>query len=175
MLAWGTALPQEGTRASQSTHSRAQSEDTPWQTTQDSRDDNSWRARWRPEQRWLCPCISIPGGHSRSTRVPAGSRSSSSRCAASDPAASRSRRRSDARARDGSHPLLDRHQAVHGQLHPDLGPTTLWGYNPAGAGQAPRSTSAASSWRRRERRFRSPSRTSCRRSTSCRSTPALLP
>ena len=92
MLAWGTALPQEGTRASQSTHSRAQSEETPWQTTQDSRDDNSWRARWRPEQRWLYPCISIPGGHSRSTRVPAGSRSSSSRCAASAQVGYRSRR-----------------------------------------------------------------------------------
>jgi hypothetical protein len=63
------------------------------------------------------------------------------------------------------------------QLHPNLGPTTLWGYNPAlplGGGRNPRGTSAASSWRNAERRSRSRLRTRCQRSTSCRSTPPSL-
>ncbi len=61
------------------------------------------------------------------------------------------------------------------QLHPNLGPTTLWGYNPAVALVAefsPRGTSAASSWRSEGYRFSSPLPIHCHRSISCRSTRA---
>ena len=119
-----------GNKDSQATHSRAQSEETPWQTTQDSRDDNSWWARWRPEQRWLCPCISIPGGHSRSTRASGlkkfiqplrGVGPGGIPVAAPDAFS--------APVTGVTHYSLTIAQFTD-QLHPYLGPTKLWGYNP---------------------------------------------
>ena len=133
MLAWGTALPQEGTRASQSTHSRAQSEETPWQTTQILE-------------------TTILGGHDggRSSagcalvfRYQEGIRvlPESQRAQEVHPAAARRRTRwhTGRGARcllsscHGGQPLLPHHRAVHGSVTPPPRPDEAMGLQPGRA------------------------------------------